>query len=220
VADLCFLFDVDNTLLDNDLVASDLRQHLTKMLGAARGERYWQIFEARRTELGYADYLGAIQSYRAERPEDSGVFEASLFLIGYPFTTRLYPRALDVIARCKTMGDVVILTDGDAVFQPWKIAASGLWKAVDGQVLIYIHKEQMLDDVAQRCPSTHYVLVDDKLRILDAVKRVWGMRVTTIFPRQGHYALDASAVSKYPAADVTVERLADLMEWQPPRPRP
>ncbi len=212
MADLCFLLDVDNTLLDNDAVASDLRDHLTTMLGKERGARYWEIFEARRTELGYADYLGALQGYREEHPDDTAVIETSLFLIGYPFASRLYPRALDVIAKFKTQGDVAILTDGDAVFQPWKISSSGLWNAVDGHVLVYIHKEQMLDDVARRCPAARYVLVDDKLRILDAVKRVWGARVTTVFPRQGHYALDAKNLAKYPAADVSVDRLADLLD--------
>ncbi len=207
-----FLLDVDNTLLDNDSVAADLRAHLNATLGDTRGHRYWQIFEARRTELGYADYLGALQTYRAERPEDTAVIESSLFLIGYPFLTRLYPRALDVVRWMTTLGRVVILTDGDAVFQPWKISSSGLWSAVEGHVLIYIHKEQMLDDVAARYPAEHYVLVDDKLRILDAVKRAWGAQVTTVFPRQGHYALDPKNTGAYPAADVTVERLGDLLE--------
>jgi FMN phosphatase YigB (HAD superfamily) len=217
VPDLCFLLDVDNTLLDNDSVANDLRAHLTTTLGEECGERYWEIFEARRAELGYADYLGALQRYREERPDDTAVIETSLFLIGYPFATRLYPRVLDVIARLKSQGTVAILTDGDAVFQPWKISSSGLWNAVDGQVLIYIHKERMLGDVARRYPAKRYVLVDDKLRILDAVKKVWGERVTTVFPRQGHYALDPKNSATYPPADVSVDRIGDLLDLSLPR---
>jgi FMN phosphatase YigB (HAD superfamily) len=217
VPDLCFLLDVGNTLLDNDSVANDLRAHLTTTLGEECGERYWEIFEARRAELGYADYLGALQRYREERPDDTAVIETSLFLIGYPFATRLYPRVLDVIARLKSQGTVAILTDGDAVFQPWKISSSGLWNAVDGQVLIYIHKERMLGDVARRYPAKRYVLVDDKLRILDAVKKVWGERVTTVFPRQGHYALDPKNSATYPPADVSVDRIGDLLDLSLPR---
>ena len=217
MADLCFLLDVDNTLLDNDSVADDLRAHLRATLGKERGARYWEIFEARRTELGYADYLGALQRYREEQPDDTTVMETSLFLIGYPFATRLYPRVLDVIAKLKSQGTVAILTDGDAVFQPWKISSSGLWNAVDGNVLVYIHKERMLDDVARRCPATRYVLVDDKLRILDAVKKAWGDRVTTVFPRQGHYALDPKNSAKYPPADVSVDRIGDLLDVSLPR---
>ncbi len=217
MADLCFLLDVDNTLLDNDSVANDLRAHLTTTVGQECGAFYWEIFEARRAELGYADYLGALQRYREERPDDTAIIETSLFLIGYPFATRLYPRVLDLIAQLKSKGTVAILTDGDAVFQPWKISSSGLWDAVDGQVLIYIHKEQMLDDVARRYPAKRYVLIDDKLRILDAVKHVWGDRVTTVFPRQGHYALDPRNSATYPPADVSVDRIGDLLDVSLPQ---
>jgi FMN phosphatase YigB (HAD superfamily) len=213
MGDVVFLVDVDNTLLDNDTVALDLRRHLRGALGEACGTRYWEIFEALRTELGYADYLGALQRYRAERPEDTSVVQVSLFLVGYPFASRLYPKALDVLAACRAAGIVVILTDGDAVFQPWKISSSGLWQAVEGRVLVYIHKEQMLAEVARRYPAARYVLVDDKVRILAAVKQAWGSRVTTVFPRQGHYALDEAAVASYPSPDVTIERIGDLLEY-------
>jgi FMN phosphatase YigB (HAD superfamily) len=212
-SDVVFLLDVDNTLLDNDLVLWDLRQHIDAACGVTCRERYWQIFEQLRAELGYADYLGALQRYRVEHPRDPQLLQVSLFLVDYPFARRLYPGAIDLVHRLRRRGRVVILSDGDVVFQPRKVERSGLWDAVSGHVLIYIHKEQMLDDVEQRYPAGHYVLIDDKLRILTAVKRAWGERVTTIFARQGHYGLDPAIVSRYPAADMTIERLADLIEW-------
>ncbi len=205
-----FLFDVDNTLLDNDRVAADLKRHLEREVGHERQERYWAIFEELRTELGYVDYLGALQRYRVEYPRDSHLLTVSRFLVNYPFANRLFPDSLDVIEYCKQWGPAVVLSDGDVVFQPRKIERSGLFDAVDGNVLIYIHKEHELDDVERRYPARHYVLVDDKLRILAAVKKVWGSRVTTVFPRQGHYARDPQALASYPAADVTIERIGDL----------
>ena len=205
-----FLVDVDDTLLDNDAVIEDLRHHLSQTVGSACQEDYWRQFEALRRELGYADYLGALQRYRLEHPHDSEVLGISLFLLHYPFTHRVYPGALDVVARLSRKGPVVILSDGDAVFQPLKIEQSGLWSAVNGRVLIYIHKERMLDDVARRFPAARYVVVDDKLRILAAIKATWGKRVTTVFVRQGHYAMDPAIVEASPAADVTIERIADL----------
>jgi FMN phosphatase YigB (HAD superfamily) len=209
--DAVFLLDVDNTLLDNDAVADDLRRHLTGAFGAERQERYWALFEQLRSELGYADYLGALQRYRVENPRDAHLLQISFYLVDYPFADRLYPGALDAIKRLGGWGPTVILSDGDVVFQPRKVQRSGLFEAVGGRVLIYIHKEQELEDVAQRYPARHYVLVDDKLRILTAVKSAWKGRVTTVFVRQGHYALDAAEVAKYPAADVTIERIGDLL---------
>jgi FMN phosphatase YigB (HAD superfamily) len=219
--DVVFLVDVDNTLLDNDSVAADLRRHLLGSSGAEFERRYWEIFEALRQELGYADYLGALQRFRLEHPADPYVFEVSLFLIDYPFKERLYPHALDVIAELRRTGPVVVFSDGDAVFQPRKVSRSGLWHAVEGQVLIYIHKEDMLEDVERRYPARHYVVIDDKLRILSAIKAAWGERVTTVFPRQGHYALDPKVLDAYPPADVTVERIGDLrgrQTWPASRP--
>jgi FMN phosphatase YigB (HAD superfamily) len=207
-----FLFDVDNTLLDNDRVTSDLKRHLDREVGPERALHYWQIFESLRSELGYADYLGALQRYRGEYPRDPHLLTVSRFLVNYPFANRLYPNSLDVIDRVKAWGTAVILSDGDVVFQPRKIDRSGLFEAVDGNVLIYVHKERELDDVAARYPAGHYVLIDDKLRILSAVKAVWGRRVTTVFPRQGHYALDPENAEKYPRADVSVERIGDLLD--------
>ncbi|HEY8560770.1 MAG TPA: HAD family hydrolase [Pyrinomonadaceae bacterium] len=209
-----FLFDVDNTLLDNDRVTSDLHRFLAKEVGHDRCERYWQIFEELRAELGYADYLGALQRYRVENPYYSHVLAISTYLVNYHFANRLYPNSLDVIEHCRKFGQVVILTDGDVVFQPRKIERSGLFEAVDGNILIYIHKELELADVERRYPAKRYVLVDDKIRILTAIKKIWGERVTTVFPRQGHYALDEKAVAEYPAADFTVERIGDLLNPQ------
>ena len=211
-SDTVFLFDVDNTLLDNDRVTKDLRRFLDKEVGAERSGHYWEIFETLRSELGYADYLGALQRYRIANPYDSRLLAVSTYLINYPFANRLFPNSLDVIERCRELGTVVILTDGDVVFQPRKIERSGLFEAVSGNILIYVHKETDLADVERRYPAEKYVLVDDKVRILSAVKDVWGDRVTTVFPRQGHYALDIEQVAKYPAADITIERIGDLLD--------
>jgi len=210
---IVFLVDVDNTLVDNDHIAADLRRHLEREVGRERQERYWAIFEELRSELGYADYLGALQRYRVEHPRDPHVLTVSAFMVDYPFANRLYPNALDVLERFRTWGPTVILSDGDAVFQPRKIERSGVHEAVDGRVLIYIHKERELDDVEQRYPADHYVLVDDKLRILTAVKRVWEGRVTTVFVRQGHYAHEPQALATHPPADLTIERIGDLLAY-------
>ncbi len=210
-----FLLDVDNTLLDNDAVAADLKRFLTREVGAAPQERYWAIFEALRAELGYADYLGALQRYRIEHPHDTHLLAVSAYLVDYPFANRLYPGSLDVIEHLAAFGPPVILSDGDVVFQPRKVARSGLFEAVEGRVLIYIHKEQELDEVERRYPAAHYVLVDDKIRILSAVKKAWGARVTTVFPRQGHYAY-APDVASYPPADIAVERIGELVNYELP----
>ena len=205
-----FLLDVDNTLLDNDQVEHDLRKHLEEAFGSELQRRYWQIFEQLRAELGYADYLGALQRYRIEHLRDPHLLASSLYLLDYPFADRLYPRALDVVRRLAAWGPTVILSDGDVVFQPRKVERSGLWGAVEGRVLIYIHKEQVLDDVEARYPADHYVMVDDKLRILTAMKQAWGARLTTVFPRQGQYAIDPKNLAAYPPADIAVECIGDL----------
>jgi len=210
-----FLLDVDNTLLDNDRVTADLERYLVGEVGADRQQRYWAIFEALRSELGYADYLGALQRYRIEYPHDPNVLCVSSFLVNYPFPDRLFPGSLDVVDHLARWGPTVILSDGDVVFQPRKIERSGLFDAVGRRVLVYIHKEQELDDVERRFPADHYVLVDDKVRILTAIKQVWGNRLTTIFPRQGHYAYDPQ-VATYPAPDVTIERIGDLLAYDMP----
>ena len=211
MTDTVFLLDVDNTLLDNDAVIADLRRHFIEAIGQDREQRYWDIFEQLRTELGYADYLGALQRYRVENPREMSVLQVSLFLLHYPFASRVYPGAFDAIHALKARGRTAILSDGDVVFQPRKIERSGLWAAVDGEVLVYIHKEQMLDDVERRYPAKRYVMVDDKLRILSAMKTTWKDRLTTVFVRQGHYASDPAALAGYPAADITVDAIADLV---------
>ncbi len=208
---MIFLFDVDNTLLDNDRVIADLRQHLVGEVGFGRAGQYFDIFEGLRSELGYSDYLGALQRYRQAHPRDPHLLTVSSFLLNYPFADRLYPGALDAVAHAGRFGATVILSDGDVVFQPLKVERSGLWRAVAGRVLIYIHKELELDDVERRYPADHYVLVDDKIRILTAVKRAWGDRLTTVFPVQGHYA-HAPDVTTYPKPDITIEHIGALPE--------
>jgi len=208
-----FLIDVDNTLLDNDRVVADLMRYLEREVGPERQQRYWAIFEELRKELGYADYLGALQRYRVEHPRDPHLLTVSYFLVNYPFANRLYPNSLDVIEHLRAWGPTVILSDGDVVFQPRKVERSGLFEAVERNVLIYTHKEVELDDVERRYPANRYVLVDDKLRILAAVKKSWGSRVTTVFPRQGHYATDPKAIQGYPPADVTIERIGALLDY-------
>jgi len=211
-ARVIFLVDVDNTLLDNDRLIADLMDHIASEYGAVSQQRYAQILEEVRGRLGYVDYLGALQQYRLEHLDDPRLLQMSSFLVDYPFAQRLYPGAQAVLRHLGRFGPTVILSDGDVVFQPRKVQRSGLWDAVEGRVLIYVHKEQMLDAVARRFPAARYVMIDDKIRILDAIKKAWGERVTTIMPRQGHYALDTAAVASYPPADVTVERIADLLE--------
>jgi FMN phosphatase YigB (HAD superfamily) len=214
--EIVFLLDVDNTLLDNDRVRADLRDHLASEFGTESRDRYWAIFEELSLECGYADYLGALQRYRLEELCDPRLLRMSSFLVDYPFADRLYPGALEVVKHLGNWGPVVILSDGDVVFQPRKVQRSGLWEAVEGRVLIYIHKEQMLDDVERHYPARHYVMVDDKLRSLAAMRKIWGDRLTTIWPRQGHYALDAQAAATYPPADVTIERIGDLVNYSLP----
>ena len=213
--DIVFLFDVDNTLIDNDRVQAHLSAHLEQTYGATTRDRYWEIFEQLRSELGYADYLGALERYRTEDLHRPEVLQMSSWLVDYPFVERLYPGALNAIKHVQQWGIPVILSDGDAVFQPRKVERSGLWETFDSRVLIYIHKEEELDDVQRLYPADHYVLIDDKLRILTAVKKIWGERVTTVFPKQGHYALDPKAVAEYPPADIELGKIGDLVKCDP-----
>jgi hypothetical protein len=211
--DVVFLFDVDNTLIDNDRVQAHLSEHLEQTYGAAARDRYWEIFEQLRSELGYADYLGALERYRMEDLHRPELLRMSNWLVDYPFAERLYPRAIDAVKHVQQWGTVVILSDGDAVFQPRKVERSGLWHLFDNRVLIYIHKEQELDDVGRLYPADHYVLIDDKLRILAAVKKIWGDNVTTVFPKQGHYALDSKILAEYPPADIELASIGDLLNY-------
>jgi FMN phosphatase YigB (HAD superfamily) len=210
-----FLLDVDNTLLDNDRFEADLKNHLEHEFGAKSRQQYMDIYESLREELGYADFLGALQRYRVCNLDEPRLFLMSSFLVDYPFARRLYPAALDVIQHLGNHGRTVILSDGDAVFQPRKVQCSGLWDAVSGRVLIYIHKEKMLDAVVRRFPARHYIIIDDKPRILQAMKEVLGDRLTTVFVRQGHYALDPDNSKGYRPPDVVVEGIGDLLELDP-----
>ena len=218
--DTVYLIDVDNTLLDNDRIIADLRQHLEEAFGMASADRYWETLEMLRAELGYVDYLGALQHYRNDESlrgmNDSRLLLMSGYLIDYPFADRVYPGALDALKALRQRGPVVIVSDGDVVFQPRKVQQAALWDAVEGRVLIYVHKEQMLDAIAAAYPARHYVMIDDKPRILSAMKAVWGARLTTVFVRQGHYALDTQAIAAYAPADITVERIGDLVDYQWP----
>ena len=213
-SELEFLLDVDNTLLDNDRFVADLGARLEDAFGAAERERYWAIYDALRDELGYADYLGALQKFRAELDESPDLLLMSAFMLEYPFASRLYPRALDVIARLRTLGLPVILSDGDIVFQPRKVQRSGIWDAVEGRVLIYVHKERMLDGMQSRFPASHYVMVDDKLQLLAAMKRVLGAKLTTVFVRQGHYAAQSTSQVVDPPPDISIGRIAELLDFE------
>jgi len=213
---IVFLVDVDNTLLNNDRIQDDIKRHLDREFGIPSRERYWTILEQLFTELGYRDYLGALQRYRVEHPQDIHLLSMSSFLVDYLFANRIYPGSMDVLEQFRAWGQTVILSDGDVVFQPRKVERSGIFEAVEGHVLIYIHKEQSLGDVERRYPAAHYVLVDDKPRILAAVKKIWGSRVTTVFPRQGQYAHDAKVIAECPRADLTVERISDLLDYDLP----
>ena len=227
--DVVFLIDVDNTLLDNDRVVADLHDHLNQQFGAECADRYWTLFEQLRAELGYADYLGALQRYRQDMQgqgaQAHSLLQMSSFLVDYPFADRVFRGAFDALAEMNKRGPTVIVSDGDVVFQPRKIHRSGLWRAVDGRVLIYVHKEAMLDEVRRAFPARHYAIVDDKPRILGAFKAAWGAGVTTVFPRQGHYALDAAEVAKWPEPDVSVDHIGELARmnlahWVPSRSPP
>jgi FMN phosphatase YigB (HAD superfamily) len=211
-----FLFDVDNTLIDNDRVQAHLKEHLAETYGTATRDRYWEILEQLREELGYVDYLGALERYRVEALHRPEVLRMSSWLVDYPFADRLYPGALDAVKHVQQWGTPVILSDGDAVFQPRKVERSGLWQAFDGRVLIYIHKEQELDDVVRLYPADHYVMIDDKLRILSAVKKIWRERVTTVFPKQGHYAFDPDILAECPPADIELAKIGDLVAYDLP----
>jgi FMN phosphatase YigB (HAD superfamily) len=211
--DLVFLFDVDNTLLDNDQVQRDLSDHLVTDFGQQARDRYWALFEDLRSTQGYADYLVALQRYRLEELHNPKVLRIANWMADYPFADRLYPGALDVVRHVSAWGQTVILSDGDAAFQPRKVWSSGLWRTFDDNVLIYVHKEQALDDVERLYPARRYVMIDDKLRILEALKQQWGDRVTTVFPRQGHYAFDPEELRKRRAADIAIDAIGDLLAF-------
>lgn len=207
---IVFLLDVDNTLLDNDAVHADIDRRVAGEFDAEAAKRYWEIYEDLREKLGYADYLGAIQKFRLECDDEVRAQELAAFLLGYDFAARLYPGALDAVAHLSQFGPCVVLSDGDVVLQPHKIKVSGIADAVAGRVLVYVHKERMLDDVARRYPAAHYVMVDDKLRVLDGMRRRWHERLTTVFVRQGHYAADPVALKEYRPAQISLNGIGEL----------
>jgi FMN phosphatase YigB (HAD superfamily) len=209
--DAIFLLDVDNTLFDNDRFAADLGDQLERSFGAAERARYWSIFERRRAALGLADYLGSLQDFRVGLDDNSELLRMSEFLLEYPFAGRLFPRALEAVTHLRTLGRPVVLSDGDVVFQPRKIQRSGIWAAVEGHVLIYLHKEKVLDHVQRRYPANNYIMVDDKANLLAAMKTVLGRQLTTVFVRQGHYATAPVSKSATPAPDLTIEFIGDLI---------
>jgi FMN phosphatase YigB (HAD superfamily) len=210
--EVVFLLDVDNTLLDNDRFAADLGANLEQGFGAAGRDRYWALYAKLRDELGYADYLGALQAFRAGLDDDPDLLQMSAFLLEYPFAQRLYPRALEAIAHLRTLGLPVVLSDGDVVFQPRKVQRSGIWDAVEGRVLIYLHKQRALEAMQRRYPAAHYVMIDDKPQLLAAMKRVLGARLTTVFVRQGHYALESADTAIDPPPDLCIERIGELID--------
>ncbi len=211
-ASVVFLFDVDNTLLDNDRIQGDLDRHIAQLFGAAAAQTYWSLYESLRRKLGYADYLGAIQQFRLQCADELRAQDLAAFLLEYPFADRLYPRALEAITHLSQFGPGVVLSDGDVVLQPRKISAAGIAAAVAGRVLIYVHKERMLQDVLRRHPARHYVMIDDKLRVLDGMKRQWRERLTTVFVRQGHYANDPAVRRQYPPAQIELDRIGGLCD--------
>ena len=210
-----FLLDVDNTLLDNDRFTADLGERLESSFGAQERARYWDLFAQRRAALGLADYLGTLQEFRAGLDDNPKLLDMSQFLLEYPFASRLFPSALEALAHLRTLGMPVVLSDGDIVFQPRKVQRSGIWDAVEGRVMIYVHKEKALDHMQRRYPAKHYVMVDDKANLLAAMKQALGARLTTVFVRQGHYAVSAESKSAAPAPDLVIERIGDLLNHNP-----
>ena len=220
-ADVVYLLDIDNTLLDGDRMVADLRLHLESEFSIASAQRFWSALETLRAEFGFVDFLGALQRYRSQI-ERSGMdaqrlLSTSAFLIDYPYAERLYPRSLEAIRHLNRSGLTVILSDGDVALQPRKVQRSGLWDAVDGRVLIHVHKERMLDSVKRRYPARHYVMVDDELRILAAMKANWQQQLTTVFLRQGSHAADPTNVNTHTPADITIGSLDELIDIDPAR---
>lgn len=207
-----FLCDVDNTLLDNDRFTADLTAQLDQQFGADERQRYWSIYAQRRDQLGYADYLGTLQTFRDGANDAPELLLMSQFILDYPFHERVYPRALEALGHLRHLGTTAIITDGDVVFQPRKVQRSGLWDAVEARVLITLHKERRIDLIEQRYPAAHYVMVDDKPRLLSAMKQVLAHRITTVFVHQGHYAIESEGKRFECPPDLRIERIGDLCE--------
>jgi FMN phosphatase YigB (HAD superfamily) len=212
--DLLFLFDVDDTLLDNDRVERDLGSHVLNTFGREAHDRFWVIFEEQRAKRDYVDFLGTLERFRLEHIDDPRALRLANWLLDYPFVERLFPNVLAVIRHVRQWGMPVILTDGDGVFQPHKLVRAGLWSVFDGHVLGYVHKEQELSAVQRVYPARHYVMIDDKLTVLNAIKAAWKERVTTVFPRQGHYANNPQILASQRPADISIDHIADLLNHE------
>lgn len=208
--DIVFLLDVDNTLFDNDRFSHDLDARLLRDFGADGRKRYRQHYQALRDAVGYADYLGAVQRLRADFDDDPDLLQLAAFILDYPFAEGLYPGALDAVAHLHLHGMPAILSDGDIVLQPRKIQRSGLWQAVAGQVAITLHKQHETQDVQQRWPAGHYVMIEDKPLLLAQMKKLMGAQLTTVFIQQGHYAVEQGLSPGDPAADIVLARISDL----------
>lgn len=207
---IMFLFDVDNTLFDNDRFNDDLDARLKRDFGVDGRERYRKHYEALRDELGYADYLGAVQRLRDEYDDDPKLLQLAEFILDYPFADSLYLHALDAIAHLRSHGMPVILSDGDMVLQPRKVMRSGLWEAMVGQVSITLHKQHQTDDVQRRWPAEHYVMIEDKPLLLAEMKRKMDAQLTTVFVQQGHYAAEQQLSKNDPTPDITLGCIGDL----------
>jgi len=208
-----FMLDVDNTLLDNDRFAADLAQRLDDDFGKPERERYWSIYAEERARLGYADYLGALQAFRTGADDAPALLLMSQFILDYPFHERVYPRALAALQHLRRLGTTAIITDGDVVFQPRKVQRSGLWDSVEARVLITLRKERRIELIEQRFPAAHYVMIDDKPRLLSAMKQILAHRLTTVFVRQGHYATESEGKHVDCAPDLSIKRIGDLCEF-------
>lgn len=210
--EVVFLLDVDNTLLDNDRFGADLGARLEQSFGEDQRDRYWALFAALREEVSYADYIGALQRFRVGLDDNPDLLQLSSYMLEYPFANRLYPHALEAIAHVGTLGQAVVLTDGDVVFQPRKIQRSGIWDAVQGRVLVCVHKEHAIDAMQRRYPARHYVMVDDKMQLLTQMKHALGRNLTTVFVHQGHYAAQSTRAPTEPLPDLEIERIGDLLD--------
>ncbi|MFN2465530.1 MAG: HAD family hydrolase [Candidatus Dormibacteria bacterium] len=211
MASLVFLIDIDNTLIDNDRVKADMEAQIRQLAGPSGSEDFWNLYEEVREELDYVDLPITLARFRAQRPDVRKFPQISAMLLGYPFEDALYPEALHVVEHLKRMGKVVVLSDGDPVFQPAKIARIGMADAVDSNVLIYAHKEQHLDEVTDLYPAEHYVVIDDKPGVLGRMKARLGPRVTTVQVRQGKYA-SVGAEEPGPAPDRTFAGIAGCLQ--------
>ncbi len=211
-SDMVFLFDVDNTLLDHDRVKQDLGALLDSRIFDGASEHYWSAYEAIRAETGQADFLASFQRCWIDSECNPHWLPAADLMLDYPYSDRLYPGALHVLEHVSRFAMVAIVSDGDAVLQPRKIRRAGLWQAVDGRVLIYQNKQQRLADIAHRFPAQHYVMIDDKPDVLVHMKSAWSSRLTTVFPRQGHYAHDQEHRHDQPEPDISIDHIGDMLK--------